>query len=147
MFLNVVLSLKSKHKRCLFDFYNSDHWLCAFFVFLPSSLDIFLEVTCIEVTPKPVRSNDYPQSLLQETWRERIKEVSSSSLMPENVGEQEAIRQNISIIHFSISCPSSSNRVDFLKKSVQRAPYIINLVSLGCKLLNDRTSVFFLSMF
>lgn len=31
------------------------------------------------------------------------------------MGEQEALKQNISIIHFSISCPSSSNRMEFLK--------------------------------
>ena len=68
--------------------------------------------------------------------------------MPREVGEQEAIKQNLSIIHFSISCPSSSNRMESLKKnSVQRAPCIINLVSLGCKLLYDRKSVFFLPVF
>ena len=79
--------------------------------------------------------------------RRKIKGVPYSFPMPREVGEQEAIKQKISIIHFSISCPSSSNKMESLKKSVQRAPYIINLVSLGCKLLYNRKSVFFLPMF
>lgn len=112
IFLNRGLCLKNKHKHSLFDFYNCDHWLCTLSVSVKSSSDIFLH--CIKITVKLLEAKATIATISRGVSGRRIKEVSSSFPMPGDVGEQEAIKQNISIIHFSISCPSSSNRMDIL---------------------------------
>ena len=142
IFLNIILSLKNKQKHSLI-----------FKTLITGCVPCLFEVlfwhfsTLYKSKPKRVRGDGYPQPLYRGASGRKIKGVPYSFPMPREVGEQEAIKEKISIIHFSISCPSSSNRMESLKKSVQRAPYIINLVSLGCKLLYNRKSVFFLPMF
>ena len=105
----MVLSLKDKHKHSLFDFHVSDHWLGALSVSLLSSFDI-----CIKVIPNLSKMIAVNSHVPRGGPGRRIKGFFFL-LSAREVGEQQAIKQNISIIHFPISCPSLSNRIEFFK--------------------------------